>query len=76
MLFDRYVSALPQADEARKALGAAEVVEIETYIETGGTTNITVSVELEKPEVVAIPEQEIAPTATTTEAPVSAEVAE
>jgi len=77
MLFDRYVSALPQAEVARKALGAAEVVEIETYIETGGTTNITVSVELEKPKAEATPEEAPEPTAETPEeTPVSTEVAE
>ncbi len=47
MLFDRYINSLPQADVARKALGAAEAAEIETWLEGGGVTNITVSVESE-----------------------------
>jgi len=48
MLFDRYVSDLPQAEEARKALGAGEVAEIETFISTGGSTNIVVAVDTGK----------------------------
>ena len=54
MLFDRYVSSLPQAEIARKALGATEVGEIVDYIATGGTTNINVDVEIEKPKEEAV----------------------
>jgi TolA-binding protein len=50
MLFDKYVNTLPQADEARVALGAPEVLEIEQMIATGGTTNITVSLDAEGTE--------------------------
>jgi TolA-binding protein/thioredoxin-like negative regulator of GroEL len=46
MLFDPYVNTLPQAEDARQALGTAEVAEITAYIETGGVTNITISVEV------------------------------
>ena len=53
MLFDPYVNDLPQAEEAREVLGTGEVAEIETYIATGGSTNITVEIETEKPEVTA-----------------------
>lgn len=47
MLFDKYVNALPQADSAKKALGAAEVLEINTYISEGGKTNISVTIDAE-----------------------------
>jgi len=47
MLFDPYVNTLPQAEKAREALGSSEVAEIEAYIETGGSSNITISVETE-----------------------------
>ncbi len=47
LLFDRYVNDLPQAEVAREYLGASEVNEIVDYMETGGTTNITISVETE-----------------------------
>lgn len=47
MLFDRYVKDLPQADIAREYLGSSEVAEIGAYLETGGVTNISVSVEAE-----------------------------
>ncbi len=50
MLFDPYVSDLPQAEEARRVLGASEVAEIEAYIETGGATNITIDVEVPSAE--------------------------
>lgn len=53
MLFDSYVNDLPQAEVAREVLGASEVVGIETYIATGGSTNITIEVESEKPVVTA-----------------------
>ncbi len=46
MLLEPYVNDLPQAEVARKALGAGEVAEIETFIATGETTNIVVSVEV------------------------------
>jgi tetratricopeptide (TPR) repeat protein len=45
MLFDPFVNQLAQADVAREILGAAEVAEIEAYIETGGVTNIAVEVD-------------------------------
>ncbi len=45
MLFDPYVSDLPQAEVARQELGAIEVSNIETYIASGGTSNIVVAVE-------------------------------
>ncbi len=45
MLFDPFVSSLPQSEEAREVLGSAEVAEIELYIELGGVTNITVELE-------------------------------
>ncbi|VGO22657.1 tetratricopeptide repeat protein [Pontiella sulfatireligans] len=48
MLFDPYVSDLPQSEEAREVLGAGEVAEIAAYIESGGTSNITINVEVEK----------------------------
>ena len=47
MLFDRYVNTLPQADKAREILGPSEVAEIENYLATGGSSNITISVEAE-----------------------------
>jgi len=53
MLFDPYVNDLPQAEEAREVLGASEVAEIEAYIATGGSTNIIVEIEVEKPMVTA-----------------------
>jgi TolA-binding protein len=46
-LFDKYVNMLPQADVAREALGSAEVAEIVAYMETGGISNINVTVEAE-----------------------------
>jgi tetratricopeptide (TPR) repeat protein len=45
MLFDPFVSSLPQSEEAREVLGSAEVAEIELYIKSGGVTNITVELE-------------------------------
>jgi tetratricopeptide (TPR) repeat protein len=44
MLFDRYVNSLPQAEEARKVLGAVEVAEIKRKVEGGAVTNIVVTV--------------------------------
>lgn len=58
MLFDRYVNKLPQAEVARKALGAAEVGEIEAYIQTGGMSNIVVEVETETLTLEPITESE------------------
>jgi TolA-binding protein len=47
MLFDKYVNGLPQAQEAIRALGAEEALEIRRMIESGATTNITVTLETE-----------------------------
>ena len=44
MLFDPYVSDLPEAEEAREVLGASEVADIENYIATGGETNLIIAV--------------------------------
>jgi tetratricopeptide (TPR) repeat protein len=49
MLFDTYVNDLPQADVARKELGASEVTLIETYLDAGGSSNLVIEVDfLEK----------------------------
>ncbi|MEN7973031.1 MAG: tetratricopeptide repeat protein [Verrucomicrobiota bacterium] len=45
MLFDPYVNDLPQAEEARKLLGAGESAEIETVVASGETTNIVIKVD-------------------------------
>lgn len=45
MLIDTFVNDLPQAEVARKALGASEVAEIETLIASGVKTNIVVEVD-------------------------------
>lgn len=45
MLFDPYVNTLPQTAEAREALGAVEVAEIEALMDAGAKTNITIVVE-------------------------------
>jgi len=67
MLFDPYVSDLPQAEEARKMLGASEVAEIETYIATGGSSNIVVAVDTgEMMDVVATETNTVDVTATET----------
>lgn len=50
MLFDRYVNTLPQADEAREALGAVEVADIQALIEAGTSSNITVNIEFDEPK--------------------------
>ncbi|MBI9021170.1 MAG: tetratricopeptide repeat protein [Verrucomicrobia bacterium] len=50
MLFDKYVNTSPQADEARTALGAAEVLEINTLIAQGVQTNLTVTIDAEVTE--------------------------
>ena len=47
MLFDPYVNELPQAETARKVLGAAEVTEIQIMVDAGTTTNITINVDVE-----------------------------
>jgi TolA-binding protein len=44
MLFDKYVNTLPQAAEAKTALGAEEVAEIAGLMASGVKTNITVTV--------------------------------
>ena len=48
MLYDKYVNTLPQTDEARTALGAAEVLVIQQKIAAGVQTNLVVTVELEE----------------------------
>lgn len=50
MLFDKYVNTLPQADAARAALGADEVMEINRMLAAGSQTNITVTVDAEGTE--------------------------
>jgi TolA-binding protein len=50
MLFDNFVNHLPQADVARKYLGAPEVDEIRAMIDAGTTTNISITVETELTE--------------------------
>ena len=45
MLYDRYVNQLPQAELARKAIGEAEVSEINAMIDAGVKTNIVVDVD-------------------------------
>ena len=45
LLFDKYVNKLPQADVAREALGAVEVMEIATLIEQNAQTNVVVVIE-------------------------------
>ena len=50
MLFDKMVNTLPQADQARQALGAEEVLEISQMIAAGVQTNIAITVELKEGE--------------------------
>jgi outer membrane protein assembly factor BamD (BamD/ComL family) len=50
MLFDPYVNQLPQADEARTALGMDEVMEINQMLAAGSQTNITVTIDVEESE--------------------------
>lgn len=50
LLFDSFVNTLPQADVARKELGAVEVAGIEAKLAEGAITNITIEVEMEAPE--------------------------
>ncbi len=50
MLFDPYVNKLPQAEEARKALGSEEVSTIELMLDSGVHTNITVTIDGETDE--------------------------
>ncbi|MEI6891492.1 MAG: tetratricopeptide repeat protein [Pontiella sp.] len=45
MLFDPYVNTLPQASVASNYLGSAEVAEITAFLDTGGSSNITITVE-------------------------------
>lgn len=45
MLFDKYVNKLPQAEFARKELGAEEVQEITDMIAAGTQTNLTVKMD-------------------------------
>lgn len=45
MLFDKYVNKRPEAAQARQAVGPDEVKEIKQFIQTGGKTNLTVTVE-------------------------------
>ena len=47
LLFDKYVNTLPQAEVAKKELGATEVEEINTLLTSGIQSNITVDVEVE-----------------------------
>lgn len=47
MLFDKYVNDLPQAEVARDVLGEQVVQEINTQIEQGVSTNITVKLSVE-----------------------------
>lgn len=48
MLLDPRVNTLPQAEEARKALGSGEVAEIETLLASGVKTNVIISLEPKK----------------------------
>jgi len=50
MLFDKYVNQLPQAEEAKTALGAAEVLEITTLLLQGTQTNWVVTLDAEGAE--------------------------
>ncbi len=50
MLFDKYVNTLPQAEEARTALGPEEVLEISQMIVGGIQTNLTVRLDAEVTE--------------------------
>jgi len=56
MLFDTYINDLPQTEVARKALGASEVAEIETFLATGESTNIVIAVDTGGMQVVAAKE--------------------
>lgn len=48
MLFDKYVNHLPQVEQAKAALGAAETLEIAEMIATGVKTNLTITVQQEE----------------------------
>ena len=50
MLLDKYVNTLPQANDAKQALGAEEVLEISQMIAAGVTTNLTVTIEQKEGE--------------------------
>ena len=45
MLYNRFVSLLPQADLAREALGEARASEIKAFINSGQTTNLVIAVD-------------------------------
>jgi TolA-binding protein len=45
MLYDRFVSLLPQADVAREALDAGKVSEIKNFVSAGGKTNLMIAVD-------------------------------
>ncbi len=47
MLFDPYVNSLPQANVARKELGVVEAGAITAFLNSGGSSNITIVVETE-----------------------------
>jgi len=50
MLFDKYVNTLPQANDAKQALGAEETLEISQMIAAGVQTNIAVTIEQKEGE--------------------------
>ena len=47
MLFDKHVNTLPQAEGARRVLGADEVLEINEMIAAGTQTNLMVNIDVE-----------------------------
>jgi len=50
MLFDKYINTCPQAKQAQEAIGAAETLEITQFIQSGGKTNVMITVEKEGEE--------------------------
>ncbi len=50
MLFDKQVNTLPQASQAKQALGAEETLEISQMIAAGVKTNLTVTIEQKEGE--------------------------
>ncbi len=50
MLFDKYVNTLPQARQAKQALGAEETLEISQMIAAGVKTNLTITIEQKEGE--------------------------
>jgi len=50
MLFDKYINTCPQAEQAQKAIGATETLEIAQFIQSGGKTNLTITVEQKEGE--------------------------